>query len=195
MARTVYDEYSFVPPTTDYNLRKIISYTAVNHSTDFYQDYEAGHGTHVVGIVVGEIYNASEPIVFEDEAGSICEYYTNASNWDDDFIGPNIFCEYLFCDTCYYAYQCDQSCGRVASNKTNAYTGMAPKAQVNAFDVGDAYGNLHIPDDYYGMFLDGFMAGAKFHSNSWGIGPPYNYYDYGSMMLDTFMYYIPEQLV
>ena len=148
-----------------------------------------------MGIVVGEIYNASEPIVFEDEAGSICEYYTNASNWDDDFIGPNIFCEYLFCDTCYYAYQCDRSCGRVASNKTNAYTGMAPKAQVNAFDVGDAYGNLHIPDDYYGMFLDGFMAGAKFHSNSWGIGPPYNYYDYGSMMLDTFMYYIPEQLV
>jgi hypothetical protein len=215
LARTVYDEYSFVPPTFDYSLRKIVSYTAVNHSADFYQDYEAGHGTHVAGIVVGEIYNTSEPIVFGDELGtSLCQYYTNASNWvwdddytynasnwdddytynastwddyysnasnwddyysnasnwddyynastwDDDFYGSNIYCDYVFCETCVAAYQCDQTCGRVASSQTNAYTGMAPKAQVNAFDVGDAYGNLHIPDDYYGMFLDGLMAGVS----------------------------------
>ena len=214
MARTVYDEYSVVPPTFDYSLRKIVSYTAVNHSADFYQDYEAGHGTHVAGIVVGEIYNTSEPIVFGDELGTfLCQYYTNASNWvwdddytynasnytastwDDDFYGPNYYCENVFCETCVDAYLCDQTCGRIASNKTNAYTGMAPKAQVNAFDVGDAYGNLHIPDDYYGMFLDGLMAGAKFHSNSWGSSPPYNWYDYGTMTLDTFMYDNPEQLV
>jgi hypothetical protein len=240
VARTVYDEYSFVPPTVDNSLRKVVSYTAVNHSADFYQDYEAGHGTHVAGIVVGEIYNTSEPIVFGDEMGtSLCQYYTNASNlgssddytynastwddyyphnastynasnwddyynastwngstWDDDFVfGPNFFCDYVFCETCAFAYQCDQTCGRVASNKTNAYTGIAPKAQVNAFDVGDAYGNLHIPDDYFGMFLDGQMAGAKFHSNSWGSSPPYNWYDFGTMTLDSFMYNNPEQLV
>jgi hypothetical protein len=191
--RTPYHAYSNVPPAVNRNLRKVISYTAVNESQDFYQDYEAGHGTHVASIVVGEVYNTSQPIMFGDVLSSeVCKYYVN------DFYGyltPSEACEMFFCGTCMFAKYCDATCGHVASNRTNAYTGVAPGAKVNAFDFGDSHGQLHVPDDYYGMFLDGLNAGAKIHSNSWGSAPPFNYYDYGTQSLDLFMYFNPEQLV
>ena len=164
--RTPYQAYSHVPPTVNPTLRKVISYTAVNASEDFYQDYEAGHGTHVASIVVGEVYNTSQPIMFGDVLSSeVCNYYVH------DFYGyltSSEACDMFFCSTCMFAKYCDATCGRVASNRTNAYTGVAPGAKVNAFDFGDSYGHLHVPDDYYGMFSDGLNAGAKIHSNSWG---------------------------
>ena len=45
----------------------MVSYTAVLDDLDYFQDYESGHGTHVAGIVVGDVYNTSEAIVFEDD--------------------------------------------------------------------------------------------------------------------------------
>jgi len=56
-----------LPPTIDNSLRKVVSYTAVLDDLDYFQDYESGHGTHVAGIVVGDVYNTSEAIVFEDD--------------------------------------------------------------------------------------------------------------------------------
>jgi len=192
--RTVYDESSFSIPIFNYALRKVVSYTAVLDDPDYFQDYEAGHGSHVAGIVVGDIFNTSEPIVFGDELGSEqCFDYVYV--YFDGVFNASEVCDLLFCDSCTGAGLCDLTCDRVASNRTNAYTGMAPGAKVNAFDIGDAQGSLYVPDNYYFMFLDGLFAGSKFHSNSWGSAPPYNDYDYGTQSLDAFMYYNPEQLV
>ena len=90
---------------------------------------------------------------------------------------------------------CDATCGfDTASNRTDAYTGVAPKAKINGFDVGDAYGSLYIPDDIYGIFFDGLLAGAQIHSNSWGSSAP-SWYDTTTQSLDVFVYNNPEHLV
>jgi len=104
-------------------------------------------------------------------------------------------CSIYFCETCFFAGVCDATCGfAIVSNQTDTYTGVAPNAKVNGFDVGDANGTLYVPDDVNGVFLNGLFAGAHIHSNSWGSSAP-SYYDTTTQSLDRFMYDNPEHLV
>lgn len=204
----------------------MVSYTARSNNESFFQDYENGHGTHVAGIVAGEIYNASDSVESEDVLGSsFCNYIVNGAFYVDDFSAhsysynsysydsysysydmftyydnsefyePSEMCRIYFCETCEYAGMCDATCGfDTACNRTDAYTGVAPKAKINGFGVGDAYGSLYIPDDIYGIFFDGLLAGAQIHSNSWGSSAP-SWYDTTTQSLDVFVYNNPEHLV
>jgi hypothetical protein len=75
-----------------------------------------------------------------------------------------------------------------AHAEARLYNGAAPGAKIAFDDVGDSSGSLTgIPYDLYeGLFPHSYAAGARLHSNSWGIED--SYYDTMSMEIDEFTY-------
>jgi len=65
--------------------------------------------------------------------------------------------------------------------------GMARDAKIAFFDIADAHGNLSTPSDFHRMlFPPAYEAGARIHSNSWGINV--GGYLFDDMKIDQFAY-------
>jgi len=46
---------------------------------------------------------------------------------------------------------------------------------------------LQVPDDYDELWTPAYATGARIHSNSWGSGPPFNFYDSSVVGMDDFV--------
>ncbi|SPQ95632.1 subtilisin [Plasmodiophora brassicae] len=74
------------------------------------------------------------------------------------------------------------------------YVGMAPNSKIAFFDIGHSDGTLTIPDDLTSPFLGwAYVAGARIHSNSWGVSTPY--YTANARDFDLFMYEHKDMVV
>jgi hypothetical protein len=65
--------------------------------------------------------------------------------------------------------------------------GMAREAKLAFFDIADEHGNLSTPSDFHRMlFPSAYAAGARIHSNSWGIN--IKGYLFDDMKIDQYAY-------
>jgi len=65
-------------------------------------------------------------------------------------------------------HMASSSCGSSVDNSNPQFNGMAPKAKLAFWDIGDAQGGLSMPADMTLMFIPGRAAGAHIFSGSWG---------------------------
>ena len=75
-----------------------------------------------------------------------------------------------------------------AEGQGDQYKGIAYDAQLAFFDIGIAGGGLITPRSLYDQFFPpAYNAGARIHTNSWGV-PLKNSYDLDTRDVDQFMY-------
>lgn len=87
----------------------------------------------------------------------------------------------------------------------NSYAGVAPEASlvIQAFEATATGQIIGIPEDYYQIFTQAYVDGARIHSNSWGdtTGPvtdteaAYGGYTYGAQRTDEFIWQYPDMAI
>jgi PKD repeat protein/subtilisin family serine protease len=87
----------------------------------------------------------------------------------------------------------------------NSYAGVAPEAGlvIQAFEAASDGSVTGLPEDYYQIFAQAYVDGARIHSNSWGgtSGPvtdteaAYGGYTYGAQRTDEFVWQYPDMAI
>ncbi|TFJ84083.1 hypothetical protein NSK_004556 [Nannochloropsis salina CCMP1776] len=189
---------SWEAPFTDMTQRKVVQYVSFVDGGDLVE----GHGTHVSGSLAGVVEPRNE-----GRRGHVCaegetlactgmclsaptcqlkEYgYVSCQDWLQDG----------HCDAWFACplYGCDGGdCVGLACNPNPeealmANQGMAREAKIAFFDIADEHGNLSTPSDFHRMlFPPAYEAGARIHSNSWGINV--GEYLFDAMKIDQYAY-------
>jgi hypothetical protein len=190
-------------PTYDLSQPKVVQYITY---TDAY-DEEEGHGSHVVGTVLGDIgsgwtnvassadtCSSSTDIVTDctlPEYYSNCADYTSYCNTDfaDGGVDEGACANTCNCELGYYLRTgstsgSGQTCGELLEDNK----GVAFGAKVAFFDLGDSDGGLYTPSNLEtGLFPSAYSTGARVHSNSWGSADTYSY-DTEDLQVDSYAY-------
>lgn len=74
----------------------------------------------------------------------------------------------------------------------DTYDGMAPAARLVFQDIDRNGGFLEVPANYYGFVQAAYNAGARIHTNSWGVDT--NTYTTEAAQIDRFMWDHPDML-
>ena len=186
---------SWDKPHTDMGQRKVVQYVDFVDGGDFVE----GHGTHVSGSLAGVLEKdwslhtcptgqtlACTGACLAPSDCQLAEYdYQSCVDWQRDGHCDAWFaCPMYGCDggDCLLA-----ACNEDPEEALRLNQGIARDAKIAFFDVADAHGNLSTPSDFHRMlFPPAYDAGARIHSNSWGINV--GGYLFDDMKIDQFAY-------
>lgn len=85
-------------------------------------------------------------------------------------------------------------CGADPQEALRRNAGLAREAKIAFFDLADSKGNLSTPSDFNRMlFPPAYAAGARIHSNSWGVN--IGGYLFDDSQIDRFAYEHQDMLV
>ena len=120
---------------------------------------------------------------------SLTDYYSNCAELTDYCVGSDSDIQYRCIDSCQCAWKLNgepikDSGGYDAASLIADSKGVAFNARVSFMDLGDSDGALWLPTDLEtGLFQPAYDAGARIHSNSWGLAEVYEVTSYDKVRL------------